>query len=108
MICGQSQFYLWILSCIISLSVCLAYLLIVIDSVTFFLSGFTEIFSGCEMEHVISNLEPGTTYSVRVSCESDGGFSKVCTACSSPSMITSKLGNPQSVVTPKHDNLQAW
>ena len=43
----------------------------------FLLTGYNEVYSGMNMEHNLSALSPGMKYSVRLSCESEGGLSKV-------------------------------
>lgn len=50
-------------------------------------SGFEEVYSGQDREHVCTGLEPGATYRLRVNCRSPGGtseFSEVSTVTTLP------------------------
>lgn len=70
-------------------------------------SGYERVYSGVETEALCDRLTPGTTYQLRVSCFSAGGFSNYSDPCTvtTDAIVPTQCPKPQLLGNPKSHSI---
>lgn len=74
-------------------------------------SGYEKVYSGIEIEALCDTLTPGTTYQLRVSCFSAGGFSNYSDPCTvtTDAIVPTQCPIPHLLGCPKADSISiSW